>query len=573
MPGVWVTRPGYFLINYMDMIRIISGTVAAAALLAALSGCGRVSESLAVEGVAPVYPVLALKEANPVLRLDFIRTGDGPLEVSAVEISLKETDNPKDVESVSLYGALENGLIDTARLICGPVAAAGRVRLDCRISADADTLPVWVALKMRDVIDLNGFVKVACVGVTAPDGKAQLPAEGIGGRLRTGVAVRKHGDDGVHSYRIPGLVETGAGTIIALYDVRRELGRDLQGDIDIGINRSFDGGTTWEPLQIVMDMGRWGGLPEKFNGVSDACITVDRTSGDILVAGLWMHGVIDEQGRWLEGLTEESTEWNHQWRNRGSQPGFGVRETSQFMITRSSDDGATWSEPENITRMGKSEEWWLWAPAPGNGITMSDGTLVMPTQGRDGTGKSFSNITWSRDGGRTWTSSAPAAETPQGTTECAVVELADGRLMLNMRDNRNRTDPSDENGRTVAITADLGRTWTVHPTSRGALIELTCMASLYRHEFTAGGERRSVLLFCNPASKSARVNMTLKASFDDGMTWPAEHSILLDEGRGRGYSYITSVGEEYVGVLYEGSQADMIFQRIPLAEILGGGSE
>ncbi|MCD8172851.1 MAG: exo-alpha-sialidase [Alistipes sp.] len=551
-------------------MRIFFGTVAAAAMLAGLSGCGGVSESLAVEGKAPVYPVLALKEANPVLRLDFIRTGDGPLEVSAVDISLKGTDKPKDVESVSLYGALGNGFIDTARLIYGPVPAAGKVRLDCRISVDTDTLPVWVAVKMRDVIDLDGFVSVACTGVAAPDGKAVLPAGGIGNRLRTGVAVRKHGDDGVHSYRIPGLVRTDEGTLIALYDVRRDLGRDLQGDIDIGINRSFDGGASWEPLQVVMDMGQWGGLPRKFNGVSDACVLVDRSTGDVIVAGLWMHGVINEEGRWLEGLTEESTEWNHQWRNRGSQPGFGVRETSQFLITRSSDDGATWAEPENITRMGKREEWWLWAPAPGNGITMLDGTLVMPTQGRDHTGKSFSNITWSRDGGRTWTSSEPAAETPLGTTECAVVELSDGTLMLNMRDNRNRTDPSDENGRTVAVTADLGQTWTVHPTSRGALVEPTCMASLYRHDYTDAGERRSVLLFCNPASKEARVDMTLKASFDDGMTWPAENSILLDEGRGRGYSCIASVGEDHIGVLYEGSQADMIFQRIPLGELQGG---
>ncbi len=81
-------------------------------------------------------------------------------------------------------------------------------------------------------------------------------------------------------------------------------------------------------------------------------------------------------------MTEDSTRWIHQWQAKGSQPGFGVKETSQFLITKSTDDGLTWSEPVNKTLL-KEKEWWLFAPAPGHGITLSDGTLVFPTQ--DGT--------------------------------------------------------------------------------------------------------------------------------------------------------------------------------------------
>lgn len=85
-----------------------------------------------------------------------------------------------------------------------------------------------------------------------------------------------------------------------------------------------------------------------------------------------MHGVINSQGVWLKDLNENSNEWNHQWRNKGSQLGLNPYETSQFLITKSSDDGKTWSEPVNLTKMCKKPEWWLWAPAQGHGITLKE---------------------------------------------------------------------------------------------------------------------------------------------------------------------------------------------------------
>src|SRR5690606_27004095 len=345
------------------------------------------------------------------------------------------------------------------------------------------------------------------------------------------------------------------------YDVRRESGRDLQGNMDIGISRSLDEGNTWEPMQIAMDMGTYGGLPEKFNGVSDACLLVDRKSGDIYLAGLWMHGVINKDGQWVEGLTKESEQWNHQWKNKGSQPGFGLKQTSQFLISKSSDNGKTWGDPVNITKMCKKEKWWLFAPAPGNGITMEDGTLVFPTQGRDENGEPFSNITYSKDGGETWVTSNPAYN---NTTECAVAELESGVLMLNMRDNRNREDKSETNGRAVFVTSDLGVNWKEHSSSHKLLPEPVCMASLFKFE----ANDRSILLFSNPNTKNGRFNITLKASFDNGKSWDKQHQILLDQGRGRGYSSITQIDESHVGILYESSQADMTFQKIPLSDLI-----
>ncbi|HUP12057.1 MAG TPA: sialidase family protein, partial [Niastella sp.] len=314
------------------------------------------------------------------------------------------------------------------------------------------------------------------------------------------------------------------------------------------------------------DMHTWGGLPEKFNGVSDANVLVDKNTGTLFIAGLWMHGVLNEQGKWREGLNEENKEWNHQWKSRGSQPGFDVKQTAQFMIVKSEDNGKTWSQPVNITRQCKKEEWWLWAPAPGAGITLRDGTLVFPTQGRDKTGKAFSNITYSRDGGTTWHTSNRAFK--ESTTENMAVELSDGTLMLNMRYNKNKTDTGDTNGRVIAITRNLGEDWTEHPASRGALREPVCMASTIRHDYILNGKKRSILIFSNPDSKTIRHHMTIKVSYDDGLTWPVNKKILLDEWKSRGYSCLTSVDQDTIGILYESSQGDMVFQQVKLNELL-----
>src|SRR5699024_11375756 len=98
------------------------------------------------------------------------------------------------------------------------------------------------------------------------------------------IALRQPGDDEVASYRIPGLVTTNEGTLIAAYDIRYEDAGDLQGNIDVGISRSTDGGRSWEPMQVIMDMDEWGGLSEDQNGVGDPSILVDDQTGTIWVA-------------------------------------------------------------------------------------------------------------------------------------------------------------------------------------------------------------------------------------------------------------------------------------------------
>ena len=518
-------------------------------------------------------PVLTQKNHNPVLRLKItVPAGEQPLTLESLVVELDGTTHIHDIAAIDVcYSGSDsvfNGLSSAKTALFGAVTEA-RLRTIVKgekVLTSGDHF-LWVCYTLKDDADILGMVGSACKRITFSNAELTPGWNGKPKKQRIGVALRQQGQDGVHTSRIPGLATTNEGTLLAIFDARYESARDLQGHMDIGLHRSTDGGQTWEPLQIAMDMGEWGGLPQKFNGVSDACILVDRNSGAIYIAGLWMYGVIEADGKWVEGLTDTSTMWNHQWRNKGSQPGFGVKQTSQFLIVKSTDDGKTWGEPVNLTELCKKEEWWLWAPAPGNGITMIDGTLVFPTQGRDASGKPFSNMTYSSNGGKTWKTSNPALDIRGGTTECAVVQLADGSLMLNMRANSNRGNEGADNGRAIAVTNDMGATWRQHPTSFRALPEPTCMASLYVHR-DAGKDATRLLLFLNPNSKAAQDHITLKVSLDEGNSWPAEHWLLLDEWKGRGYSCITSVDEKHIGVLYESSQADMVFQKIRIEELM-----
>ena len=348
--------------------------------------------------------------------------------------------------------------------------------------------------------------------------------------------VRNAGDDGVAAYRIPGLVTTPKGTLIAVYDVRYANSYDLQADIDVGMSRSTDGGRTWEPMRLVLDMGEWGGRPQAENGVGDPSVLADPNTGRIYVLGTWTHGIPGQRAWTSVG--------------QGMEPG----ETAQLMMTVSDDDGLSWSAPRNLTAQIKQPEWYFTFQGPGRGIVMADGTLVFPMQFINTEKIPSSTIMLSRDGGETWEMGTPARS---NTTESQVAEIEPGVLMLSMRDNRGT-------GRAVYVTTDFGRTWTPHE-SDGQLVEPVCMASLLKVKAADNALGQDILLFSNPADAKARKNITIQMSLDGGKTWMRK--CLLDEGTGWGYSCLTMIDKETVGILYESSQAHMTFQAIALKDI------
>ena len=355
-----------------------------------------------------------------------------------------------------------------------------------------------------------------------------------------GINVRKSGDDGVHSYRIPGLATTNNGTLLAIYDVRYDSSFDLQADIDIGVSRSTDGGRTWEKMRIVMDMGEWAGLPEAQNGVGDPAILVDSNTGEIFIVALWTAGIGNDRA----------------WLNVGQ--GMTPYETGQLMMVSSKDDGRTWSAPRNITSMVKQPDWHITLQGPGNGITMEDGTLVFALQHVDAQRVPWSGIMYSKDHGKTWKThkTCPVRE----TTESQVAELEPGTLMLNMRNNL-RT------GRMVYTTNDMGETWQVHESS-GRLAEPVCMASLIKVKAEDNILGKDILIFSNPATTKSRSDITIKASLDYGKTWLENDSILLDEENGWGYSCLSMIDRETIGILYESSTGHMTFQVVKITDFI-----
>ena len=91
-----------------------------------------------------------------------------------------------------------------------------------------------------------------------------------------------------------------------------------------------------------------------------------------------------------------------------------------------------------------------------------------------------------------------------------------------------------------------------------------CMASLIKHQYRG----RDLLLFSNPYDQYSRRNMTIKISDDEGMTWHEKYFTLIEEGQGRGYSCLTVIDDNTIGILYEGSQADLVFQRMSMLELM-----
>jgi len=496
-----------------------------------------------------VYPVLKGKNQNPVLNIQVFASGFSKTKkLTEVTVNTGGTDLTGSIKSVEVYYTGENGGMNDAVLFGTSQSLAKDMIFEGEQVLSNGINNFLVSYEVEENADISSSVFIECLSVKIGRKTYDLSSEGIV-ENHLGIALRQHSDDGVDTYRIPGLATTNNGSLIAVYDIRRNSGVDLQEDVDVGMSRSTDGGQSWNPMRVIMDMGEWGGLPDDQNGIGDPSVLVDRETNTIWVAAVWAHGHPGERN-WF-----------------ASQPGLDPNNTSQFVLVKSEDDGITWSEPINITKQIKKEEWNLLLQGPGKGISLKDGTLVFPAQYKDKNDMPHSTIIWSKDHGRSW-AIGDGAKT--NTTEAQVVELNEGSLMLNMRDNRNRSDKSETNGRAIFITADLGKTWQVHATSNGALQEPTCMASLIKEEFLYKGEKTSLMLFSNPNSLSGRHHMTIKISLDDGETWPEEHQLLIDTGSGRGYSCMTKIDDENIGILYEGSQADLIFQVFSIEKIMGG---
>jgi sialidase-1 len=331
------------------------------------------------------------------------------------------------------------------------------------------------------------------------------------------VDVYTSGQEGYHTYRIPAVIRAVNGTLLAFAEGRKSGGGDA-GDIDLLLKRSTDNGRTWSQTKVVWDDGT--------NTCGNPCPVVDASTGTIWL--LLTHNLGTDRERDIDG---------------GKSAG-----TRTVWLAHSKDHGATWTKPIEITSTTKDPAWRWYATGPGVGIQIQKGPhagrLVVPCDHSYVEGSESaplgrgSHAIYSDDHGRTWTKGA--AIRPK-MNECQVVELFDGRgtLLMNMRSYFGRSR------RAHSFSHDGGQTWTP-PEDAPALVEPVCQASIIRHETTPG--TRGFLLFSNPADPKQRINLTVRASSDDGKTW--RDVVVLHPGPSA-YSNLVSLSPTEAGCLYE----------------------
>lgn len=531
----------------MNLIRLISKLSLSVLVVVLALSCGsKQNHTIEVKAQQPVLPVLVGKDDNQVLKVELnVPELPNAVVVEEFEFSLEGTTNISDFVEATLFYNDEDDF-EKASVVQKTKDLAELFSIHGIQPLTEGKQYFWLSVRVNEQPNLTGKIGVKLLNATLSDGsQVAVQMEASSQPQRLGIALRQRGQDNIDTYRIPGMATTNTGTLIAVYDNRYNDPVDLQEDIDVGMSRSTDGGATWEPMRVIMDMGEYNGLPEDQNGIGDPAVLVDRATNTIWVAALWLHGYPGERA------------WN------ASQPGLSEEKTGQLILVKSEDDGLTWSSPINITETTKHPEWQLFFNGPGAGITMEDGTLVFPAQFKDKDRVPHSTIIYSEDGGESWDVGTGAKSE---TTEAQVVQISDGTLMLNMRDDRNRANRKDSlNGRSVAISRDMGTTWEEHPTSRKALIEPNCMASIVAFDHPEQGK---ILFFSNPDSKTRRNHITIKTSFDLGMSWPKDNQIELYADDTYGYSCLSIIDDNYLGILYEGKK-ELYFQKIPLNELIG----
>lgn len=330
------------------------------------------------------------------------------------------------------------------------------------------------------------------------------------------------GDRGYHTFRIPSIVVTPRGTLLAFAEGRHDAAAD-SGHIDLVARRSTDGGVSWSPLQIVGDNG-----PDAW---VNPCPVVDRRTGTL----------------WLFTTQNRGADKEHEIIAGASRAGITV------WALKSEDDGLTWSAPIDLTASVKKSDWTWYATGPGVAIQTRTGRLVVPANHADAAGVHRSHLFYSDDGGKTWTIGAIG---DPGTNESQVVELADGRLLHNMR---NHPPKRPANFRIIGISADGGRTYAGPLREDRALVEPPAQASLIRYATSEIGGRNR-LLFANPAS-ARRERMTVRVSHDEGQTWAA--SRVVYEGHSA-YSSLAVLPDGRIGLLYERGEKSA-YERLTLA--------
>lgn len=331
----------------------------------------------------------------------------------------------------------------------------------------------------------------------------------------------EQGIDGINTYRIPSLVTTNDGTVLAFAEARKISSVDKT-PTKLVVRRRLPGQTTWSSVQTVRDN-------DNNSALMDPCAVVDRDTGRV-----WLF-----HARYPEGWSSNPV------------AGLGL-DSCTVWITYSDDNGQTWSTAINITAQVKLESWTNYNLGPGIGIQTAAwpyaGRLIIPCSHGGGT-TGNNHIIYSDDHGAGWQIGGYIS----AGSESQVLELSSGVLLDNIRNGGIY-------GRRYSYSYTYGLSWS-SISYDPQLVEPVCQASILRLT-KQGVNDKNRILFSNPASSSERVNMTVRMSYDEGDNWPVAKKIHSGPS---GYSCLTVLPDKRIGCLYEGGDS-YYYQTITYAE-------
>ncbi|MBS9768618.1 MAG: exo-alpha-sialidase [Flavobacteriaceae bacterium] len=482
-----------------------------------------------------VTPILRDKEENIVVSWEFrVNNIIVPIFLKGLKFNLKGTENLKDfeaftmeyqneVDSVSVFGETLKLGVDSLLVFKDKVKlkkGSNVFRLKCKLAKNAD-IHNHLVLKPISMIISGKEYKVAVNSL----------------QRKFGIALLKHGQNNVNTYRMPAITTTKKGTLIAVYDMRHESAKGLQGDIDVGMSRSQDGGQTWKESNVIVDMGEYGNLPENENGVSNPAILYDEKKNTLWVEVLWRHGLASYKGMF-----------------------------EKLLLVKSTNDGKTWSEPKDVISYIKNANYKYFIPCSGKGVAFEN-KLIFPVQFKniidiDTLGNTaeidFTSIIYSKNNGRSW---HLGKEAVPNTSEGQVIALDDENLLINAYKVSNDEEQKDK--RIWTQSSDFGEKWTKFATEN---LSYSKNIGLLKEEFVVNGKKQSLVL-CSSLKMYANVpKITIQVSLDNGKTWNT--NTLIDAGTKRGRSSMTKIDDKHLGILYEGSGADLVFEVFDIDELV-----
>lgn len=352
----------------------------------------------------------------------------------------------------------------------------------------------------------------------------------------TVISVFRSGDAGYHTFRIPAIIRAADNSLLAFAEGRLNGSGDF-GTIHIVMRRSTNNGKNWSPIQVVAQAGNLQ--------TGNPAPVLDKTDPAYPKGRIFLF---------------YNTGNNHEYDVR---KGIGLREVC---YTSSTDYGKSWSTPVNITTSvhrplqptlnpayAFQDDWRSYANTPGHAIQLQNGKhkgrILVSANHSAGPPKTdytdyAAHAFYTDDHGKTFQLS-PTISIP-GSNESMATELSHGKIMMNSRNQKG-----DIRSRIVSLSNDGGAHWDSSyfdpqlpdPVNQGSI-------------FTLGyAKGKTMLAFCNTASRTRRDSLTLRISYDEGKTW--SHSFLLDaapvafNGDYTAYSDLVAMGNKSIGVLYE----------------------